>query len=152
MFSKNQFLMIMEALYKQQLFDTAYAKLLEQTFGVNDAPCYDNSEVTNVLFKLLQDQFPPLADGTCEIEHYCFVMNFGYSDNGVQVKTFSDLWDELTVKYYSVDLDFETKNMNPNNVDAVVDDKHFEERGLLSSDGGIPEKYKQNPAIGSSED
>ncbi|MBS3914829.1 MAG: hypothetical protein KG003_10030, partial [Bacteroidetes bacterium] len=90
-------------------------------------------------------------DGTCEIEHYCFVMNFGYSENGVQVKTFSDLWDELCVKY-CIPNDWSSRSLRPNDFNSEVESKHFVERGLLTSSGDIPEKYKQNSPTPSSED
>lgn len=93
MFTKETFLMTIDALEKQNEFDRGYANVLSGVLNASDVQTYDNSSITNLLFTLLQRQFVPV-DGNCEIERYCYELNFGWAD-GNRIYTPEDLWNAL---------------------------------------------------------
>lgn len=116
MFTKEDFFEIIAAIEKQNEFDLGYAKLLSQVTSVSDVPTYDNSSLTNLLFSLLQRQFPAV-DGECEIERYCYALNFGWVD-GNRVITYDDLWLALITRK-SIDFPL---NAHQKEVAAIVSD------------------------------
>lgn len=93
LFTETTFIKTIEVLKEQYEIDLSYATLIEKTLGADNVPPYDNSRLTNHLFLLLQEQFPP-SGGVCQIERYCWELHFGIS-NGVQVITPSDLYFRL---------------------------------------------------------
>jgi hypothetical protein len=98
MFGKNDFIGIIDVLEQQHEYDASYVVLIEQIIKANDVPTYDNTKLVNHFFSLLQRQFPPDEQGTCEIERYCYELNFGWVD-GNRAITPADLWDALEKKY-----------------------------------------------------
>ncbi|MGH2666077.1 hypothetical protein [Flavobacterium sp.] len=93
MFVKETFIATIDVLQKQYEYDLSYATLLERVINAEGIPPYDNSHLTNHLFTLLQNQFPPL-NGQCEIERFCYELHFGFF-GGKAVLTAEDLWDSL---------------------------------------------------------
>lgn len=93
MFTKDTFIEIINALREQYVLDVSYSVLLEKLLNADTVPSYDNSKLVNLLITMLQVQFPPM-DGICEIERYCYELDFGYTD-GFQVISASDLWEQL---------------------------------------------------------
>lgn len=74
--SESEFVKIITSLMKQHDLDVAYCKKLSELINGNDIPVYDNSVLVNCLISYLQGYFPPLH-GDCEIERFCFELNFG---------------------------------------------------------------------------
>ncbi len=93
LFTESTFIKTIEVLKEQHEIDLSYSLLLEKTLGADNVPPYDNSRLKNHLFILLQTEFTP-KNGHCEIERYCWELNFGMSD-GKQVITPSDLYYSL---------------------------------------------------------
>lgn len=92
--TKEDFIGFIDALKEQYDYDKSYSVLLEQALGASNVPNYNNSTVTNLLFSLMQKQFPPDSKGNCEIERYCYELEFGVVD-GVRVITAEMLWEAL---------------------------------------------------------
>lgn len=74
--TKNIFVSVIESIREQIAFDKDYAYRLSEHFGVEDIACYNNSRIIGSLIALLQLTFPKI-DAFCEIEHYCFTLDFG---------------------------------------------------------------------------
>ncbi len=93
LFNESTFVATINVLREQYEFDASYSELFSKVLSAEGVPAYDNSKLVNHLFKLLQEQFPP-RDGVCEIERYCWDLDFGYVD-GVQLISPSDLYHSL---------------------------------------------------------
>ncbi len=93
MFTEETFIQTLDVLRKQHEKDMAYATSIEKAINAKDVPTYDNSELTNHLFGMLQKQFPS-SNGECEIERFCYELNYGFW-GGKQVLTAKNLWDAL---------------------------------------------------------
>jgi hypothetical protein len=92
---KASFVSIIEAMYMQSILDQKYSERVSDLFKSESiVPTYDNSSLFNVLFELLQKQFVP-DGGCCEIERYCFELNYGFTSEGVRVITAEMLWEQL---------------------------------------------------------
>ncbi|SED11168.1 hypothetical protein SAMN04489761_4310 [Tenacibaculum sp. MAR_2009_124] len=92
-FTKKQFIETIEAIKGQLDYDKNKTESIEVNlkaqYELEDLLVgpYDNSRLTNQIFKLLHSQFPPSNEG-CKIQQYCFDHNF---ERG----SISDLWEEL---------------------------------------------------------
>jgi len=93
LFTESTFVSTINVLREQYAFDASYSMLLGNLLKADDVPAYDNSKIVNHLFLLMQEQFPP-KNGVCEIERFCWELNFGYVE-GVEVISASDLYDAL---------------------------------------------------------
>lgn len=94
-FDKVSFVSVIDAMYSQSKIDEKYSERVSDLFKSEGiVPTYDNSELFNVLLELLQRQFVP-EGGSCEIERYCFELNYGYTSDGSRVITPEMLWDQL---------------------------------------------------------
>lgn len=94
MITKELFIETIEALRLQTIYDKQYAESMSVAFST-DVPAYKNDLLKVALVKMLQLYFPPV-DGHCEIEHYCWVLDFGKPvDEDADVITAEDLWHEL---------------------------------------------------------
>lgn len=93
MFTLDTFVQTIDVLRKQHEIDVTYATSIEKAINAKDVPAYDNSLLINHLFSLLQRQFPA-TDGECEVERFCYVLNYGFV-GGKQVLTAEDLWESL---------------------------------------------------------
>ncbi|MGZ9736567.1 hypothetical protein [Flavobacterium sp. GNP002] len=79
MITEDLFVNVIESIRMQMDYDKGRHNALCDALGVDDGliPFYDNSVLIKSLIAMLQLFFPRNADGFCEIEHYCFDMNFG---------------------------------------------------------------------------
>ncbi len=93
---ENEFIEAINALKKQNDLDRDYSNRIEQLIAAENVPSYNNSALINYIISTLQKKFVPV-NGDCEIERYCFELNFGYKD-GKQSITPSDLWYALVNK------------------------------------------------------
>lgn len=90
--SKDDFISAIESLQLQVSKDIDNSNTISKVFDTDAV--YDNSLLVKAVIKLLQVFFPKDENGFCEIEHYCFDMNFGkVSDQ--ELITPEDLWDRL---------------------------------------------------------
>lgn len=98
MVKKALFIKIIENLREQYDYDVAKADLMGKVLDVEDIKAYDNSKLTESIFSLLQLQFPPDKEG-CEIQRFCYDLNFGRSlgeTNALsEYGAIMDLWDYL---------------------------------------------------------
>jgi len=90
--TKEVFISTIESLQTQVSKDIAASNAISKVFDTDAV--YDNSLLVKALIKLLQIHFPKDENGFCEIEHYCFDMNFG-KIQGQELITPEDLWDRL---------------------------------------------------------
>jgi hypothetical protein len=90
--TKDVFISTIESLQLQASKDIDASNAISQVFNTD---CfYDNDVLVKALIGLLQVFFPKDENGFCEIEHYCYDMNFGkISDQ--ELITPEDLWYRL---------------------------------------------------------
>ena len=95
MLDKTIFCEIIELLRQQMIFDRNVGIAIKEAFGVRqENVSYEDSSVIKAIVKLLQVHFPKDKDGFCEIEHYCFILEFGKLENG-EVMEPEELYDLL---------------------------------------------------------
>lgn len=96
MIGKALFIESIEAIRLQMAYDTAKSEALAEVLNMDEAtfPLYDNSLLIKAVINLLRASFPRDANGFCEIDHYCFDMNFGKISKQ-ELITPEDLWDRL---------------------------------------------------------
>ena len=92
MISKEIFVRVVERLRQQYLQDKEYVSSLNILYGVDNMPLYDNDNLIRSCFELLRVWFPVDSDGYCDIEHYCYVCEFGKIG---EVKDAEELWGVL---------------------------------------------------------
>ncbi len=96
MIDKKTFCEIIELLRQQILFDNESTEDIKRMFGVVHKCRYKNEYVINALMKLLRFHFPKDEEGFCQIEIYCFVIEFGKTEEGIISP--EELYDSLTKK------------------------------------------------------
>ncbi len=74
--SKEQFVECIEGLRLQYLKDKEYYESICKLFGGSEFSMYDNSLLVKSTIGLLRFFFP-VKDDFCEIEQYCYVLDFG---------------------------------------------------------------------------
>lgn len=94
---KEVFISSIEAIRIQNYKDSVSADLIGKVFNSDSVNPYDTSLLSKTIIQLLQVFFPRDKNGFCEIEHYCFEMNFGKVD-GMEFISPEDLWDRLNMK------------------------------------------------------
>ncbi|MGL4971636.1 MAG: hypothetical protein ACRC6H_00685 [Culicoidibacterales bacterium] len=94
---KSHFIATIEAIRMQLHKDLSYADAVSLIFNTDSIGPYDNSLLVKQLISHLQIFFPRDKDGFCEIEHYCFDMNFGKIGDQ-ELVTVEDLWYRLLSK------------------------------------------------------
>lgn len=94
--TEDFFVKVIESIRIQMDYDRGRHDALCNALGADDGsiPFYDNSVLIKSLIEVLQLFFPRSADGFCEIEHYCFDMNFGRLEEQ-QAITPEDLFSRL---------------------------------------------------------
>lgn len=97
--TKTHFVSTIEAIRQQLCKDIAYADAVSSIYNTDSIGPYDNSLLVKQLISHLQLFFPKDEKGFCEIEHYCFDMNFGKIGDQ-ELITAEDLWDRLTIKKF----------------------------------------------------
>jgi hypothetical protein len=95
---KDVFVSSIESIRLQTHKDIVNADYIGKVFHTDTIATYDNSSLVKVIIALLQVHFPKDENGFCEIEHYCFDMNFG-KISGQEVITPEDLWYQLNKAY-----------------------------------------------------
>ena len=86
--SKEDFIGIIEKLRQQYFLDKEYVDSVSLLYGV-DIPFYDNSNLLKSIFDILRIWFPKDENGFCEIEHFCYVCEFGKVGD---IRDVEDLW------------------------------------------------------------
>ena len=97
MISKIDFCSIIENMRLQVYNDKKNGQLFQEAFGLPEVFVYDNNGLYKSILLLLRLYFPIGADGFCEIEHYCFMTNFG-KFNEKELITPEDLYEQLISK------------------------------------------------------
>ncbi len=101
---KELFIETIEVIEKQQKIDEANTKHINKVFG-GFIESYNNSLINNQIMKLLQAEYPTYPGGICDIEYFCFELDFGrkykdgmvtQDDEIVDLSTSGKLWDYLT--------------------------------------------------------
>lgn len=87
----------------QYRIDVGYVDKLRDVFGFSDSKLYDNSGYLSSVLDLLRVYFPVGDDGFCEIEHWCFVLDFGKC--GDEYESPSELYDRLVYVLYESELE-----------------------------------------------
>lgn len=82
---------------KQMLTDKRNSSFIEKVFPCSVVGVYDNSELIKSIIGLLQEWFPKDKNNQCEIERFCYDLNFGKL-NGDVVLTVENLYFKLTNK------------------------------------------------------
>jgi hypothetical protein len=138
LFTESTFVRTIEVLREQSNYDQSYSRSIESLFGAENVPLYQNHLLTNHLFLLLQEQFPP-KNGVCEIERYCWELNFGFTE-GVQMVSPSDLYHRLTTN--STDNNFhELKSISKPSVDTSLLDDYYT---ILATEGDSIYKLRRS--------
>lgn len=94
MITKKDFVGIINAMQEQYAYDFAYSYGLSKLIKTDDVCAYDNSLLCKSLIKTLYYWFPRNEEyDFCEIEHYCYVINFGKI--GDEYESPEELYDRL---------------------------------------------------------
>ncbi len=91
MIQKQTFISAINSIQEQHKIDLDKSYALEKVFGCEGVNI-DNSLLANSILELLRVFFPRV-DGHCEIEHWCYVLDFGKC--GDEIISVEDLWDNL---------------------------------------------------------
>lgn len=75
--SKGIFVMVLESIRNQVVKDKLSTDLVSQVFPGSEIACYDNSTIIKALLELTRVFIPRDKNGHCELEHYCFELDFG---------------------------------------------------------------------------
>ena len=100
--TREHFVSTIDAIRMQLHKDYAYADAVSSLFNTDSIGPYDNSLLVKQLISLLQMYFPRDKEGFCDIEHYCFELNFGKCGEQEFI-TAEDLYRRLidkTVNHY----------------------------------------------------
>lgn len=97
MIDRITFCEVIELLRQQILFDKQSAENIKEMFGVVQKCGYKNDYAIKALIKLLQFYFPKDEDGHCQIEYFCFIIEFG-KEQDKEIVTPEELYDLLTTK------------------------------------------------------
>ncbi|MEO0037326.1 MAG: hypothetical protein RIQ59_537 [Bacteroidota bacterium] len=92
MISKDQFIRVIESLHQQYLQDKDHVADLTSLYGPYGFSMYDNGKLINSVFEMLRVWFPVDEKGFCEIEHFCYVCDFGKIGD---YSTTEALWEGL---------------------------------------------------------
>lgn len=107
--TREHFVSTIDAIRMQLHKDYAYADAVSSLFNTDSIGPYDNSLLIKQLISLLQMYFPRDKEGFCDIEHYCFELNFGKCGDQ-ELITAEDLYYRLISKEDIA----ESKDLKPN--------------------------------------
>lgn len=96
MIDKTTFCEVIELLRQQILFDRRIGETIQEAFGIPKKCSYKDNMAIQAIMKLLQIHFPKDEHGFCEIEHYCFLLEFGKI--GDELQTSEEFYDFLMIK------------------------------------------------------
>lgn len=101
--SKDLFISTIEGIRSQYEIDKLYAESVSVLLRAEDCGMYDNSKYLEVIMNMLRVYFPKDLNGFCEIEHYCFQLNFGKV--GEEYESPFELYDRLCAGLYYKEID-----------------------------------------------
>lgn len=93
MILKKDFIEIIDCMRDQYNFDLAYTYGMSELLDAENVSPYDNSKLIKSLINVLRLYFSVDLNGFCEIEHYCYVINFGKL--GDEYESPEELYDRL---------------------------------------------------------
>lgn len=96
MIEKPIFCAVIENLRQQMYLDKKFGDVIQEMFSSERRCSYNDSLLVKSIIKLLQVHFPKDKDGFCEIEHYCFHIEFGKSGDK-EIISPEDLYDRLVI-------------------------------------------------------
>ena len=94
MIEKQTFIEAIEAMRYQYEKDKEHSESIGKIFSTEDCNLYDNEDLYKGIIKLLRIWFPVDEDGFCELEHFCWLLEFGKVEN-ISVEEF---YERLTTK------------------------------------------------------
>jgi hypothetical protein len=98
MIEKQTFIEAIEAMRIQYEKDKNYSYSIGEIFSTSDCNLYDNENLYKKIIELLRVWFPVDENGFCEIEIYCFQMNFGKPSKDSEWETPEMLYERLITK------------------------------------------------------
>jgi hypothetical protein len=96
--NKDLFISVIEGIREQCEIDELYAESISVLLRAEDCKLYDNSKYLEVIMSMLRVSFPKDVNGFCEIEHYCFQLNFGKV--GEEYESPFELYDRLCAELF----------------------------------------------------
>lgn len=102
--TQEHFVSTIDAIRMQLHKDCTYADAVCSLFNTDSIGPYDNSLLIKQLISLLQMYFPRDKEGFCDIEHYCFELNFGKCGDQ-ELVTAEDLYHRLIQKWIEKRID-----------------------------------------------
>jgi hypothetical protein len=96
--NKDLFISVIEGIREQYEIDKLYAESVSVLLRAEDCKLYDNSKYLEVIMSMLRVSFPKDVNGFCEIEHYCFQLNFGKV--GEEYESPFELYDRLCAELF----------------------------------------------------
>lgn len=93
MISKNQFVHAIESIRLQKYEDKKNGELLQEAFSINEFPIFQNDKLVNTIIDLLSIWFDKE-----ELEHYCFICNFGKTGPESEWENPEELYSRLKNK------------------------------------------------------
>lgn len=103
MIAKSDFVKAINALHEQYVFDKQCADAMSKMFGSEISGVYNNSYLSNALLDLLRLSFPKDENGHCELEFYCYTLNFGKL--GDEYESAENLYSRLTTEVINPSFD-----------------------------------------------
>ena len=94
MIDRITFYEVIENLRQQIYFDRKIGDILKEAFCPKSEYSYKDDLAIKSIMKLLQVFFPKDKNGFCEIEHYCYYLEFGRI-NDQELITAENLYDRL---------------------------------------------------------
>lgn len=142
--TKEHFVGVINSLREQYCKDKEYAADIGRIFNSDGSGFYDNSALINSIFSFLHEVFPKDEDGHSELEHYCYVLNFGR--NGEDYENAEDLYDRLMFEKGTIWFETPDKGKLWCHVsDLTPSDKHF--IGAKANGSGIIYQIENNQAF-----
>ena len=96
MIEKQTFIEAIESMRIQYEKDKEHSDSIGKIFSTYDCNLYDNENLYKKIIELLRIWFPVDENGFCEIETYCFQMNFGKPTPDSEWETPGMLYERLT--------------------------------------------------------
>jgi len=93
MIEKTLFCTIIENLRHQKYLDSTFGEAVQEMFHSGYKCTYNNDALITSIMSLLHIHFPKDENGFCEIEHYCFIIDFGKGSE--EIITAEELYDNL---------------------------------------------------------
>ena len=94
MISKKDFCEVIDGIRTQIHLDKVASEAIKEALNITEDIVFNNSTLFKSIMKMLQLYFPKDSDGFCEIEYYCFFIEFG-KEQDQDLMTDEDLYDRL---------------------------------------------------------